>query len=150
MAKQPNKLMRFLYLLLGSISLGLGTVGMVLPILPTVPFYLLTAFLYAKGSARFHQWFVNSKLYKRYISGLTEHKTMSLGGQLTLLIFVSSILLTVSLIFINSLAVSIVLPLLDLIKYTYFITRIKVVSKNELLVLKQEIALKKLTEANND
>lgn len=44
------------WLTLGFLSLALGTAGIVLPLLPTVPFYMLTVFCFAKGSNRLHEW----------------------------------------------------------------------------------------------
>ena len=44
--------MRVLYIALGLLFLALGTVGIVLPLLPTVPFYLLAAFFLGKGSRK--------------------------------------------------------------------------------------------------
>ncbi|MGV6810823.1 MAG: YbaN family protein [Brevirhabdus sp.] len=51
--------MRVLWLSLGLISVGLGAVGVVLPLLPTVPFMLLAAFCFARSSDRLHDWLVN-------------------------------------------------------------------------------------------
>ena len=47
---------KIVFVTLGCISLALGVVGIVLPILPTVPFFLLTAFCFAKSSERLHSW----------------------------------------------------------------------------------------------
>lgn len=48
--------MRILWAILGGISLALGIAGVVLPILPTVPFILLAAFCFARSSERLHHW----------------------------------------------------------------------------------------------
>lgn len=55
---------KILYIMIGCISLGLGIINVILPILPTVPFVLLTAFCFAKSSERLDGWFRNTKLYK--------------------------------------------------------------------------------------
>ena len=52
---------RIVWLILGLICLGLGTVGVILPILPTVPFYMATVFCFAKSSRRLHDWFVGNR-----------------------------------------------------------------------------------------
>ena len=51
-----------------------GIIGIVLPILPTTPFFLLSAFLFAKGSEKFHKWFINTGLYKKYIVAAVHNK----------------------------------------------------------------------------
>lgn len=82
-----NRLMRYLWLSVGMTALALGTAGIVLPLLPTVPFYLLAAFCFAKSSERLHRWFAATKLYQKYVvpfndgNGMTwqaKFKTMAL------------------------------------------------------------------------
>ena len=50
--------MKYIWILLGFISLFLGTIGIVLPILPTVPFYMATVFCFARSSETLHNWFM--------------------------------------------------------------------------------------------
>lgn len=57
-------LSKSVFVALGCISLALGTIGIALPILPTVPFYLLTAFCFANSSERLHTWFTHTTVYK--------------------------------------------------------------------------------------
>ena len=67
------KVKRLFFLVLGCVCLGLGCIGVVLPILPTVPFFLVTVFCFAKSSRRLHTWFTHTKLYREnladYVSG---------------------------------------------------------------------------------
>lgn len=50
--------MRLIYVLAGWLAFALGFIGVFLPLLPTVPFMLLAAFCFARGSTRFHDWLV--------------------------------------------------------------------------------------------
>ncbi len=147
-SKQHKSLIiRILYLTLGVITLVLGSIGIILPVLPTTPFFLLTAFCFARGSQKFHHWFLASKLYKKHISGFAEHKAMSIRGKLTLMICVS-LMLMLSCIIADSMIVSIILPILELIKYTYFILAVRTVSSDELAKLKASKLAEKQETAN--
>ena len=59
--------MRILFIVLGFIFLGVGAIGIVVPILPTTPFLLLASFFFAKGSKRFHDWFLLDNIYARIV-----------------------------------------------------------------------------------
>lgn len=73
--KNPFKI---LWLLAGFLCLGLGTVGVVLPVLPTVPFYMATVFCFAKSSRRLHDWFVGTRLYKKNLESFVERRAMTM------------------------------------------------------------------------
>lgn len=79
----------YLWLILGFICLILGTVGIFLPILPTVPFYLATIACFAKGSKKMHEWFVNSELYKNHLEHYHKTKTMTIKHKVCVLLSVS-------------------------------------------------------------
>lgn len=61
---------RLVFIIVGCITLGLGTIGVVLPILPTVPFYMITLFCFANSSEKLHRWFIGTNLYKKIWSRL--------------------------------------------------------------------------------
>jgi hypothetical protein len=70
-------LKRLLFLIVGCISLGIGCIGIVLPILPTVPFFLLTVFCFANSSKKLHDWFVGTSLYKKNLESFVQKKGMT-------------------------------------------------------------------------
>ncbi|HMM02110.1 MAG: YbaN family protein [Dysgonomonas sp.] len=64
--------MRYVYIILGFISLGLGLLGIITPGLPTTPFILLTGVLFAKSSPRLHQKLMDHKLTGKYIRRVND------------------------------------------------------------------------------
>lgn len=76
---------RLIFLILGMICLALGTVGVFLPILPTVPFYLATVFCFSQSSQKLHDWFIGTDLYKKHLQSFVEKKGMLLKTKLTIM-----------------------------------------------------------------
>lgn len=77
--------MRIIWLSLGLICLALGTIGVVLPILPTVPFYMATVFCFAKSSKKLYDWFVGTNLYRRHLESFVKSKSMTVKSKLTIM-----------------------------------------------------------------
>ena len=116
--------MRILFISLGFLFMGIGVIGVVVPILPTAPFLLLSGFFFAKGSKKFHDWFISTNLYKKHLESFVKSKTMTLKSKLTILIPVT-IMLSIAFVFINHLHARIALVVVLLIKYVYFFAYIK-------------------------
>lgn len=136
-----SKILRVLLIILGFISLGLGCVGIVLPIIPTVPFFLLTSLCFVKSNEKFNKWFLNTKLYKKYLENFQKNKVMTVQGELLLLLGVSAMLL-VSMYFINNKVMSIVFPCIIFCKYLYFVINIRPVTKEEFAKLRGKLQCK--------
>jgi uncharacterized membrane protein YbaN (DUF454 family) len=64
---------RALFLVLGTVFLGLGALGLVIPVLPTTPFVLLAAACYLRASTRLHQRLVHSRTFGPTIVAWQEH-----------------------------------------------------------------------------
>ena len=86
------KLRRLIFLILGFLCLGLGCVGVALPILPTVPFFLLTVFFFANSSQGLHDWFVNTRLYKKHLYSFVKKKGMTVQTKLGIIIPVTLVM----------------------------------------------------------
>jgi uncharacterized membrane protein YbaN (DUF454 family) len=69
--KNPLKIV---WIVLGFLCLGLGTIGIILPILPTVPFYMATLFCFAKSSKKLHDWFIGTNLYKKHLDSFVQKR----------------------------------------------------------------------------
>ena len=70
--------MKVLLIILGSVSLALGVVGVFLPLLPTTPFLLLAAALYFRGSPRLYEWLIAHPHLGTYIRNFRENKAIPL------------------------------------------------------------------------
>ena len=86
------KLKRMIFLILGLVCLGVGCVGVVLPILPTVPFFLATVFCFANSSQKLHDWFVGTKLYKKHLESFVKKKGMTVQTKLGIIIPVTIVM----------------------------------------------------------
>lgn len=74
--------MKSIYIILGGISLGLGIVGIFMPVLPTTPFLLLTAALWCKGSPRLYQRLLDDPRLGPYIRNFREYKAIPLHAKI--------------------------------------------------------------------
>ncbi len=78
--------MKTLFIVIGSICLVLGVIGIVVPLLPTTPFLLLSAALYMRSSPRLYERLLNSKYLGSYIRDYREHRAIPLKSKIIALI----------------------------------------------------------------
>lgn len=86
------KLKQIIFLIIGCLSLALGCVGIVLPILPTVPFFLLTVFCFANSSQKLHDWFIGTQMYKKHLESFVQKKGMTVRTKATILTSVTTLM----------------------------------------------------------
>ena len=121
--------MRVFYLCLGAISLGLGTVGMFVPVLPTTPLVLLSAFLFSKSSRRFHNWLVGTEIYEKYAKDFIENRSMTLGRKVFILTL-ASVMMFFPLLMLSWIW-KLVIAGIYIFMYWYFIFRIRTIPKED-------------------
>jgi uncharacterized membrane protein YbaN (DUF454 family) len=129
--KRSKRIANAILIAVGSISLGLGAVGVVLPILPTTPFFILTLGCYTKGSVKFERWFLGTRLYKKYLEPFVKTKAMTNANKIKVLLLVTG-LISVPIILVDILPMRIFLGAIILAHYFMFIFKVKSVSKAEL------------------
>jgi uncharacterized protein len=72
--KSNKKVVRALFFIAGSITLALGAIGIVLPVLPTTPFLLVSLACYLRSSEKMTHWMLTNKYFGKYIKNYKEGK----------------------------------------------------------------------------
>ncbi|MDF2779936.1 MAG: hypothetical protein K0S90_3459, partial [Enterobacteriaceae bacterium] len=130
LAKKPDNdpiMQRTLLIIIGWLAVALGTLGVVLPVLPTTPFILLAAWCFARSSPRFHAWLLYRSWFGSYLRHWQQYRAMPPGAKpraiaIILLTFAISLWL-VKLLWVRFLLLAILACLL------IFMWRIPVVAK---------------------
>jgi uncharacterized membrane protein YbaN (DUF454 family) len=104
--------LKWFYISLGTLSVGLGFVGIFVPVLPTTAFLLLAAWCYARSSERFYNWLLGNRLFGKYLTSYIEGrgvplKTKILSLSLLWITILSSVLFFVENIYVDLLLIGI-------------------------------------------
>ena len=137
MKKEKKNPLRIMWLILGFLAMGIGAVGVILPVLPTTPFRLLASFCLARGSERFHRWFTGTKLYRRHLESFVRNRAMTLKTKFSLLIPASCMLILAFLAMSNVYG-RVFIIFLIFFKYIYFFTKIRTVPAGQTAVPEAE------------
>ena len=124
---------KLLYLILGCISLILGALGSLIPVLPTTPFLLLAAFCFARSSQKLDRWFRNTKLYKDNLEDFVAGRGMTMKAKVRIMVTVTA-LMSVGFIMMGLKGIvtgCIVLGCVWVFHIVYFIFGIKTISATE-------------------
>lgn len=134
-----QKLKKILYISLGFITLSLGILGIILPLLPTTPFLLLSAFFFMRSSKKLYYWLLNHRFLGIYIYSYITFKAIDLKTK----IYAISLLwitLTISMIMLQNIYLSVVLMIIGL-SVTIHLLSLKTLSKKEMIVKRKNTTL---------
>lgn len=119
---------KVILMVIGCAAFALGAVGTVLPILPTVPFFLLAAVCFAKSSEKLNNWFKNTKLYKDNLESYVAGKGMTMKTKIRIMVMVT-ILMAVGFVMMNEVLIGrIVLGAVWIFHIIYFLAGVKTIT----------------------
>ncbi len=122
---------RILFVILGCLCLGLGTVGIVLPLLPTVPFYLATVFFFANSSKRLHDWFTGTKMYRKHLESYVKKEGMTVRTKATIMAS-ASLMMGIGFLCMSRVPIArIVLAVVWVCHIIYFVFMVKTIPESE-------------------
>ena len=118
---------KWLYLVTGVLAGVLGTIGIFLPILPTVPLYLLAAFCFARSSERLHAWFTGTKLYRENLESYAQGQGMTRRTKVRIMM-TTTVVMTVGFVMMDQLlAARVLLACVWIFHVLYFGFRVKTI-----------------------
>jgi len=107
-----KKLKKILLIISGIISLVLGIIGILVPILPTTPFLLISAACFVRSSEKHYQWLIQHKWFGATIRNYREHKAIPLSTKIFSVSVLWTTILYSSLLVVDRLWLRIVLVLI--------------------------------------
>lgn len=124
-----SKLKKYLYITIGIISLGLGAIGTVVPMMPAFPFLLISAICFSKSSKRIDTWFKQTKLYKNNLEDYVAGKGMTKKTKVKIMITIT-LLMSIGFVMMHRVVVGrIVLGVIWLFHLLYFTYAVKTIEK---------------------
>ncbi|MFQ9439896.1 MAG: YbaN family protein [Acutalibacteraceae bacterium] len=128
--------MKYIYLTLAFLCLICGSVGIVIPDCPLTPCFWQLLLFFAKGSDRFHRWFLGTKLYHKHLESFVQHKNNEAAHQ-SVHFDVLHLLHGLSIYLVKNLYVRIFIAAILAVQYFCFIFMIKTTPKQEILSVSQ-------------
>ena len=87
-----SKLLRWTLRFAGILCVGLGLVGIFVPVLPTTPFLLLAAAAFVRSSPRLYHWLIHHKWFGAYIRSYREYRAITLRAKVATLVLLWAVI----------------------------------------------------------
>ena len=121
-----NKVIKIMYICAGFLSLGIGLVGVILPVLPTTPFLLLASVCFFRSSEKLDKWFKETSLYKKNLESFVVNRAMTKQQKVKILLFAYFVMMF-PLIFVDKFIVKLIIILVMAFKFYYFMFKVKTI-----------------------
>ena len=79
-------IVRWTLLFAGTVFVGIGILGIFLPLLPTTVFFLMAAWCYARSSKKFYDWLHHNRVFGKYLKNYREGKGISTSGKISIIV----------------------------------------------------------------
>lgn len=112
---------KILLIIIGSITLVLGVIGIIFPIIPTTPFLLISSYCYVRSSERLNSWLLNHRILGKYVYNYVTHKAIPLKAKLSAIALIC-ITIPITIILVNKLVVTIILPFIAISVIIYLLS----------------------------
>jgi uncharacterized membrane protein YbaN (DUF454 family) len=116
----------YIYIIFGFIFLGIGMLGIILPLLPTTPLLLLASVCFVRGSKKFEVWFKGTNLYKKHLEEFVKNRAMTKRQKMTILFF-ADFMIAIPFILLDNFLIRMLLILIVGYKYYYFFCKINTI-----------------------
>lgn len=133
---------RIIFIIIGTVSLILGAIGMFIPLLPTTPFLLLSCWMYLRSSKRLYTWVINHRVFGFYINSYIKYRAVEKKYKITAILLLWVTIL-ISMRIVDSNWVRILL-LVIAVGVTTHIALLKTLTKEQIMELenREEINIK--------
>ena len=104
-----NPVVRWLLIVSGFVLVGIGVLGMFLPLLPTTVFFILAAWCFARSNERFHHWLHTNRYFGKYLTSIRRGAGMPLRAKIITIAFLWAGILTSAIFMTENLYIRILL-----------------------------------------
>ena len=84
-----KNLKKKIYICVGLLALGLGIIGVFLPVMPTVPFLLVALFCFERSSKKYHDMILNNKYFGKVLKDYYKGKGLTISVKIKAILFLS-------------------------------------------------------------
>ncbi|MFB1050968.1 YbaN family protein [Paraliobacillus sp. JSM ZJ581] len=119
-------LKKAIYIFFGFIFMSIGFLGVILPLLPSIPFLIIASICFFRGSDRLDTWFKGTKLYQKEVEPFLRERALTLRKKIWINIMADSMIL-LSVFIVDYVWLKILLILIAFYKHYYFIFHIRTI-----------------------
>jgi hypothetical protein len=128
-SRVSGKMIRGVYIVVGTIALIIGAIGLFLPVIPTTPLVILAAACYYRGSDRLHNWILSSRWFGETIKNYQEGRGLTRNTKVRAISMMWVMILVSAWFFVSNLVVRVAIICVA-IGVTVYLVRLPTLEKN--------------------